>query len=39
MATNDKPTDVEIVTCDICLKEVPKSEASIPEAMEYVAHF
>lgn len=29
----------QLVTCDVCLKEVPKSEAIIPEASDYVAHF
>jgi hypothetical protein len=31
--------EVELVACDICLKEVPFSEAQIPEAVDYVAHF
>lgn len=39
MATNDKSTEVEHVACDVCLKEVPLSEATIPEALDYVAHF
>ena len=41
MTTNDKPepVPVEPVTCEICLKEVPLSEAIVPEATEYVAHF
>ena len=34
-----KPTTVEMVACEICLKEVPLSEAVIPEAEDYVAHF
>lgn len=33
------PTEVEKVSCDICLKEVPVSEAEVPEASDYVAHF
>ena len=33
------PTDVEKISCDICRKEVPLSEAMIPEAEDYVAHF
>ena len=32
-------TEVEKIACDICRKEVPLSEAMIPEAEEYVAHF
>jgi hypothetical protein len=31
--------EVELVVCDICRKEVPKSAAKIPEAIDYVAHF
>lgn len=29
----------ELVSCDICRKEVPLSEAKMPEAVDYVAHF
>ncbi len=32
-------SEVEMVSCEICLKEVPVSEATTPEAMDYVAHF
>ncbi len=39
MATNDKPVEVEHVSCEICLKEVPVSEAVAPEASDYFAHF
>jgi hypothetical protein len=39
MTTNDKPVDMERVACEICLKEVPISEAVVPEATDYVAHF
>ena len=28
-----------LIACEICLKEVPLSEATTPEAMDYVAHF
>ncbi|MCX7194269.1 MAG: DUF3330 domain-containing protein [Proteobacteria bacterium] len=31
--------EIELVSCDICLKEVPVSEATTPEAVDYVAHF
>jgi len=34
-----KPSETEKVSCDICRKEVPLSEAMIPEAEDYVAHF
>ena len=33
------PSEIEKVSCDICRKEVPLSEAMIPEAEDYVAHF
>ena len=39
MTTNDKPVDVERVACEICLKEVPITEATVPEATDYVVHF
>jgi len=31
--------EVEKVSCAICQKEIPLSEAVIPEAADYVAHF
>lgn len=39
MATEEKLTDATHVSCDICLKEVPLSEATIPEATDYFVHF
>ena len=30
---------VERVFCEVCLKEVPKSEAAMAEARDYVAYF
>jgi hypothetical protein len=42
MTTKDK-TEAPIVTtqiaCDVCLREVPISEAVVPEAADYFAHF
>ena len=29
----------ERVTCAVCLKEVPRSEAQVAEAVDYVAYF
>lgn len=29
----------EHVTCAVCLKEVPRSEAQVAEAVDYVAYF
>jgi len=34
-----KPTEVEKVSCDVCLKEVPASEAHSPEVDDYVLNF
>jgi hypothetical protein len=28
-----------LVACDVCLREVPRSEAVVPEAADYVAYF
>jgi hypothetical protein len=39
MATSDKPVEVTRVSCAICLKEVPVSEAKIAEAADYFVHF
>ena len=39
MVTSDKPAELERVACEICLKEVPLSEATVPEAADYFVHF
>lgn len=39
MTPNDKPVTVETVACDVCMKEVPVSEATVPEASDYFVHF
>lgn len=39
MTKDNNQVEPERVTCDVCLKEVPKSEAMNPEATEYVVHF
>jgi len=39
MTTNDKPVDVEKISCEVCLKEVPLSEAVVSEAADYFVHF
>ena len=33
------PSEAEKIPCDVCRKELPLSEAMIPEAEEYIAHF
>ena len=39
MATPDKPVEPTLVLCEVCLKEVPIAEATIPEASDYFVHF
>ncbi|MGB4359727.1 MAG: DUF3330 domain-containing protein [Rhodoferax sp.] len=39
MNSNNKPVALEPVQCEVCLKEVPLSEATIPEASDYFVHF
>jgi len=35
----EKPAESEVVQCEICLKEIPASEAQSAEAEDYIAHF
>jgi hypothetical protein len=35
----EKPTVAERVRCEICRKEVPASEAIVPEAIDYLLFF
>ena len=39
MTKADKLVDVERVACEVCLKEVHTSEATVPEATDYVVYF
>ena len=39
MTSHDKPVEPEFVQCEVCMKEVPVSEATVPEATDYVVHF
>lgn len=39
MAANTLTMETERVACDVCLKEIPKSEAVVPEALDYVVYF
>ncbi len=36
---NSLPEDDQLVSCEVCLKSVPASEADIVEANDYVAYF
>ena len=39
MTIADKPVEPDHVACEICLKEVPRSEATVREATDYIAYF
>lgn len=39
MVTNDKRVELELVACDVCLKEIPKSDAMVPDVTDYIVHF
>ena len=39
MNEHEKSTETEKVSCEICLKEIPRSEAKIEEASDYVLYF
>ena len=39
MNDQNKSTETETVPCEVCLKEIPRSDAKISEVDDYVAHF
>lgn len=39
MTEQKNNTSEDKVPCEVCLKEIPRSEAKIEEASDYVAHF
>ena len=39
MTTNDKSAEPRQVSCEVCLKEIPISEATVAEATDYFVHF
>jgi len=39
MTADDRPLQVRRVPCEICRKEVPESEAVVPEAIDYILYF
>jgi len=39
MEPKPKPEEPLIVPCEVCLKEIPRSEALNTEVADYVAHF
>ena len=39
MAKPEQPPEIERIACEICLKEIPVSEATSEEASDYVTYF
>ncbi len=39
MSANPMPIELEPLSCEICLKEIPVSEAKSEEATDYVVYF
>ena len=39
MALFEPALEVELVDCEVCLKEIPVSEANSEEARDYVVYF
>ena len=39
MKTTDPSVKPEHLACAVCMKDIPLSEAIIPEATDYVVHF
>lgn len=39
MHDEDKSLVMELVECEVCLKEIPASAAKMEEAADYVHHF
>lgn len=39
MSNQPESDKVEKISCQVCRKEVPLSEAKVSEASDYVAHF
>lgn len=39
MVESNKSSQYKMVECEVCLKEIPKSEAKSEEATDYIAHF
>ena len=39
MTSKSSAPENKKVSCNVCMKEVPLSEAKVAEAVDYVAHF
>lgn len=39
MNIEHKPPELQKIACEVCRKEIPSSEATIPEVDDYVMYF
>ena len=39
MTEKDEAAEGEIIACEVCLKEIPVSEARVEEAEDYISYF
>jgi hypothetical protein len=39
MNDHNQSTEIDTVPCEVCLKEIPRSEAQTSEVDDYVLHF
>lgn len=39
MSPQNRPMEPDQVSCEVCMKEIPRSEAQASEATEYVFYF
>lgn len=39
MMTTTTSAGQDLISCEMCLREVPRSEAAVPEATDYVVYF
>jgi hypothetical protein len=35
----DRSTEVAMIKCEVCMKEIPRSEAKSPEAQDHLIYF
>ena len=35
----DRSTEMAMIKCEVCLKEIPRSEAKSPEGQDYLIYF
>ena len=39
MNKTKQPAPIEKLACEVCLKEIPRSEAKVSEATDYIVYF